>query len=259
MYRRLTLFLAGVMILMASAFTFAQDEPKDVLYMVHKDVIKANMVQQYEKAVNDLYEQLKTHNFGMQIQFASSTDENEYFFLTPISSYADLDKTDAIWSELYEKAGEETMAAIDKQFEGCYEHHNNYVIRLNTELSYTPENPRLKPEEANFIHWDYYQIEEGKEQQAMELVKKFKDLWIKNNKVSDGYNVWIADIGHNLGTMVVTRTAKDAVDYYEQREKIRKSMGDEIDKLLSEFYPLMRDFRHVNGKTHPEWVYTPSE
>lgn len=85
MYRRLTLFLAGVMILMASAFTFAQDEPKDVLYMVHKDVIKANMVKQYEKAVNELYDQFKAHNFGMQIQFASSTDENEYFFLTPIS------------------------------------------------------------------------------------------------------------------------------------------------------------------------------
>ena len=258
MYRRLIFLLAGVLIFLVSALTIAQDEPKDVLYMVHKDVIKANMVPQYEKAVNELYDQLKAHNFGMRIQFASSTDENEYFFLTPISSYADLDKRDAIWGELYEKAGEETMSAIDEQFEGCYEHHNNYVIRLNTELSYMPENPRFKPEEANFIHWDYYQVEEGKEQQAMEFAKKYKELWAKNN-VGDGYNVWIADIGHNLGMMVITQTAKDAVDYYEQGKKMMESMGDEINKLNDDFMPLARDFRHVNGKPHPEWVYTPSE
>jgi len=255
---RLTLFLAGVMILMASAFTFAQDEPKDVLYMVHKDVIKANMVKQYEKAVNELYDQFKAHNFGMQIQFASSTDENEYFFLTPISSYADLDKTDAIWEELYKKAGEETMSAIDKQFEGCYEHHNNYVIRLNTELSYIPENPRFKPEDANFIHWDYYQIEEGKEQQAIEFAKKFKELWTNNN-VGDGYNLWMADIGHDLGLIVITQSAINAVDFYQQGERLMETMGDEINKLNEDFMKLTRDFSHLNGKPHPEWVYTPSE
>ncbi len=255
---RLTLFLAGVMILMASAFTFAQDEPKDVLYMVHKDVIKANMVKQYEKAVNELYDQFKAHNFGMQIQFASSTDENEYFFLTPISSYADLDKTDAIWEELYKKAGEETMSAIDKQFEGCYEHHNNYVIRLNTELSYIPENPRFKPEDANFIHWDYYQIEEGKEQQAIEFAKKFKELWTNNN-VGDGYNLWMADIGHDLGLIVITQSAINAVDFYQQGERLMETMGDEINKLNEDFMKLTRVFRHLNGKPHPEWVYTPSE
>jgi hypothetical protein len=227
MYRRLIFLLTGVLLFLLSALIIAQDEPKDVLYLVHKDEIKANMVQQYEKAVNDLYEQLKTHNFGMQIQFASSTDENEYFYLTPMESYADLDKSEAIWDELYEKAGEETMSAIDEEFEGCYEHHNNYVIKWSADLSYTPANPRLKPEETNFIHWDYYQIEEGKEQQAMEFAKKYKELWAKNN-VGDGYNVWMADIGHNLGMMVITQSAKNVADYYEQGEKMMESMGDEI-------------------------------
>ncbi|MCH7771307.1 MAG: hypothetical protein IIA49_09890 [Bacteroidetes bacterium] len=55
MYRRLIIF-TGVLIFLISAFNIAQDEPKDVLYMVHKDVIKANKVTQYEKAVNELYE-----------------------------------------------------------------------------------------------------------------------------------------------------------------------------------------------------------
>jgi hypothetical protein len=258
MYRRLIFLFAGVLFFLASALIIAQDEPKDILYMVHKDVIKANMVKQYEKAVNELYDQFKAHNFGMQIQFASSTDENEYFYLTQISSYADLDKTDAIWGEFYEKAGEETMSAIDKQFEGTYEHHNNYVIRLSRELSYMPENPRLKPEETNFVHWVYHQIEEGKEQQATELAKKYKALWAKNN-IGDGYNVWVADIGHDLGMMVVTQTAKNAADFYQQMEKLMESIGDEMNKLNDDFMPLIRDTRHVNGKPHPEWVYTPSE
>ncbi len=125
------------------------------------------MVQQYEKAVNDLYKQLKPHNFGMQIQFVSSTDENEYYYLTPMEGYADLDKSEAVWSDLYEKAGEEKMIAIDEQFKGCYEQHKNYVITWSGELSYWVENPRLKPEEVNFIHWYYFWIEEGNEMKVI--------------------------------------------------------------------------------------------
>jgi hypothetical protein len=119
-----------------------------------------------------------------------------------------------------------------------------------------PENPRLKPEDANFIHWDYYQIEEGKGQEAIEFAKKFKELWTKNN-VEDGYNLWMADIGHDLGMMVVTQSAKNATDYYQQGDKLMETMGDEINKLTEDFMMLTRDFRHLNGKPHPEWVYTP--
>jgi hypothetical protein len=258
MHRRLTFFLTGVLFFAASVLIIPQDEPKDVLYMVHKDDIKANMVQQYEKAVNDLYEQLKTHNFGMQIQFASSTDQNEYFYLTPMESYADLGKAEAIWSELYEKAGEETMAAIDEQFKGCYEQHRNYVIKWSGELSYRAANPRLKAEDVNFIHWDFFWIEEGNEMKAMEISKKFKELYAKNN-ITDSYNMWMSDIGHDLGMMVMTRGAKDIADYYEQREKTRELMKDELIVLINEFNPLLKDFDHKNGKPHPEWVYTPSE
>jgi len=219
MYRRLIFLLTGVFLFLVSALTIAQDEPKDVLYLVHKDEIKANMVPQYEKAVNDLYQQLTMHNFGMQIQFASSTDENEYFYLTPMESYADLDKSEAIWGELYEKAGEETMAAIDEQFKGCYEQHKNYVIKWSGELSYRAENPRLKPEEVSFIHWDFFWVEEGNEMKAIELSKKYKELYAKNN-ITDSYNMWMSDIGHDLGMMVMTRGGKDIADYYAQREKI---------------------------------------
>jgi len=77
--------------------------------------------------------------------------------------------------------------------------------------------------------------------------------------MEDGYNVWIADIGHNLGIMVITQTAKNAIDFYQQGEKLMESNGDKINRLNEEFMLLTKDFRHVNGKFHPEWVYTPSE
>jgi hypothetical protein len=213
---------------------------------------------QYEKAVNDHYEQLKMHNFGMQIQFTSSTDENEYYYLTPMESYADLGKAEAIWGELYEKVGEETMAAIDEQFKGCYEQQKKYVIKWSGELTYRAENPRLKPEEVNFIHWDYFWIEEGNEIKAIELSKKYKELYAKNN-ITDSYNMWMSDIGHDLGMMVITRGAKDAADYHAQAEKIRELLMDDLLALRKEFYPLLKDFDHKNGKPHPEWSYKPSE
>jgi hypothetical protein len=258
MYNGLRLLFTGVLIFFISSISFAQETPKDALYLVHSDVIAANKVLQYEKAVNEMLEQFKAHNFGGEIRFASSSDDNEYYYLTPLSSYADLDATEKNWTELYEKAGEETMAKIDKQFEDCYEHHNNYVVKWSSELSYRAENPRLNPEDVNFIHWDYFWIEEGKEMQAMEISKKYKELYAKNN-ITESYNVWMADIGHDIGMMVVTRNAKDHADYYDQRGTIMDLMKDELNDLRKEFYPLLKDFDHKNGKPRPEWIYSPTK
>jgi len=246
--------LAGILLFLLSAWSFAQDKQKDVLYLIHTDFVIPSMVPQYESAVTKLAEQFKKHDFGMDIQFVSSTDDNVYYYLTPLNSYADLDNRQSIWADLNKKAGEETMAAIDKEFEGCYKHHNSYIVRWSAELSYQPKTPRLKQEEVKFIHWDYYYIEEGKEGEAIVLAKKYNELWEKNN-VGDGYNVWIADIGHPMGLMVVTQSAKDAADYYTQGELMQEMMGDEINALNAEFLPLMKDFEQKNGKPHPEFTY----
>ena len=258
MYRRLIFLLTGVVFFLVSALSIAQDEPKDMLYLIHKDVVIPNMVPQYEETMALLMEQIKMHNFGGEIRFASSTDDNEYFYLTPLKSYADLDKGEGYWSDLIEKAGEETMSAIFKGFDGCYDHHNNFVVKWSANLSYIPENPRLKQEEIGFIHWDYIQIQEGKEEEAMKLNKQYKELWAKHN-ISDGYNTWIADIGHNLGMMVFTQGAKDAADFYNSREETNEKLGEELAALDAKFLPLMKDFYHKNGKPRPEYSHKPSE
>ena len=259
MQRKLFLTLTSVIIfLLFSALTVGQDKPKDMLYLIHKDVVIPNMVPQYEETMALLMEQIKMHNFGGEIRFASSTDDNEYFYLTPLESYADLDNGEGYWNELFEKAGEETMSAIFKGFEGCYDHHNNFVAKWSANLSYMPENPRLKQEEVGFIHWDYYFIQDGKEEEAMEINKKYKELWAKHN-IGDGYNIWMSDIGHNLGMMVVTQGAKDAADYYTTWEATKEKLGEELDALNAKFLPLMKDFYHKNGQPRPEYSYKPSE
>ncbi len=259
MKRQLTLTLTGVFtFLLFSALAIAQDEPKDMLYLVHKDVVIPNMVPQYEETMALLMEQIKAHNFGGEIQFASSTDDNEYFYLTPLESYADLDKGESYWSDLIEKAGEETISTIFKGFEGCYDHHNNFVVKRSTSLSYVPENPRLKQEEIGFIHWDYYTIQEGKIEEAMKLSKEYKELWIKHS-IGDSYSIWLSDIGHDLGTMVVTQGAKDAADYYTSWEAAEEQLGEELDALNAKFLPLMKDFYHKNGKPRPEYSHKPGE
>ena len=259
MFKKLTLTFTGVFtFLLFSVLTVAQDEPKDMLYLIHKDVVIPNMVPQYEETMALLMEQIKAHNFGGEIRFASSTDDNEYFYLTPLESYADLDKGDDHWNELFEKAGKELMSSIFKGFDGCYDHHNNFISKWSPSLSYSPETPRLKQEEVGFIHWDYYQIHEGKEEEAKKLAGEYKKLWAKHN-IGDGYNTWIADIGHNLGMMVFTQGAKDAADYYSSLEATTEKLGDELDALNAKFLPLMKDFYDKNGKPRPEYSHTPSE
>jgi hypothetical protein len=63
------------------------------------------------------------------------------------------------------------------------------------DLSYTPAQPRIKEEEVGFLHWDFFYIEPGKEKEVMALAKEYLELY-KSKGISDGYNLWIGDIGH---------------------------------------------------------------
>ena len=259
MIRKLTLTLTGVFtFLLFSALTIAQDEtPKDQLYMLHQDVIKVDMVDQYEATVAKEVELWKKYNIDMEIRFASQTDDNEYFYLTPIENMGDIDKMDAVWAKFMEDAGD-AYTKVYRGYEGTYVYHRNMVWRRSAELSYVPENKKITPGEVSFIHWDHYFIKEGKIDEAKEVMLKYKDL-IASNNVADPYNVWFCELGGEIGWLVVTRSAENSVGFYTQATQHREEMGDEFNKLWSEFSPLLKNFEHKNGMPRPEFTYKPGE
>jgi len=254
MHWRYKLSLIGVLIFFITALSFGQEEPKDQLFSVHQDNIKPSMVGQYEEAAMGLIAAFKEYGMEIPTMFVSQTDDFTYYYLSPIENYAALDEMNAKWGELIEKMGAEKWAELDDAFEGTYFSHKDFIIKRSGELSYTPENPRLVTKDASFIHWDWYWIEEGKESEAMEVTKKFKNLFAAN-KIADSFTIWTSDIGTDYGLIVVTQIAKDAEDYYAMTSKRGEVIGDEMDLLYEKFVKYVKKYEHENGKLRHDLYY----
>jgi len=235
---------------------FAQDKPKDELYLLHQDIIKVDKVKQYEDNVKKELELWKKHGMETTIKYASKSDNNKFNFLTPLNSYADLDKQDEYWANFTKKAGEETVKKIFEEYEGTYVSHRNIIVKKNVGLSYWPETNRLKGEEVKFLHFDHYYFKEGKVDEAMKMMKEFKELMVEK-KSNDGYNVWVHDIGGDIGHVVVTRSAKNNVDYYQEVNKRRESMAEDLKRMWPDFAKTLKHFDHNNASPKPEFLYTP--
>ena len=251
---RYSFSLAGVLIFLTTFLSFGQEELKDQLFSVHKDNVKPSMVGQYEEAINDLLAAFKEHGMEIPTMRSAQTDDFTYYYLSPIENYAALDEMNAKWDEFIEKIGEEKWSEMEAGFDGCYSSHKDFLIKRSGELSYHPENPRLEGKDASFIHWDWYWIEDGKESEAMEVLKEFKNLFAANNIV-DLYNIWLTEMGTDIGVIVVTQVAKDAEDYYSMVEKRKELMGDEMDMLYEKFVKYVKKFEHENGTLRHDFYY----
>jgi len=252
-------FIISAILLMFFSQLFAQDKKaKDELYLMHEDIIKIDKVSQYEENVKKELELWKKHGMETTVKYASKTDDNHFYFLTPLDSYSEIDKQDEYWENFTKKAGEETIKELYSNYEGTYVSHKNTIIKRSVDLSYAPEKSRIKPEESKFLHFDHYYFKEGKISDGLKLMKEFKELMIKKNS-PDYYNVWISDIGGDIGWVVVTRSGKNNVDYYEESNKRMKSISEELKEMWPRFSKTLKHFTHNNGSPKPEFTYFPGK
>ena len=92
-----------MLFLAISTQLFARDKPKDKLFLLHQDVIKVDKVHQYEDNIKKELELWIKHGMEIRIKHVSKTHDNKYNFLTPLDSYADIDKQDEYWAKFSKK------------------------------------------------------------------------------------------------------------------------------------------------------------
>ncbi|MFQ5604093.1 MAG: hypothetical protein ACE5HS_12580 [bacterium] len=256
-----TLFpiLVAVLVGLLALPVFAQDEkPTGQLYSIHEDIVKPSMVAQYESAVKDYVAEFVKHKIAFPYMQSSSTNDFHYFYLVPLENFADLDKIKKAGEEFDKKLGEEKRQEFDKRFAGTYEYHQDLIARMSGEYSYQPEAPRLKPEEATFLHWTYLYIKAGKEKEANEIARQYKALYA-SKKIADGYNLYIGEMGTEMPLFVVVSWAKSASDFFTQQEKIKEMLGEEGQALAAKAMAVTRKFVQKTGRSRPDISYMPEE
>lgn len=248
----LCIFLLGGLFLLAPN-SFSQGM-KDQLYMVREEVAKVNMWDQYESTSKQWVELMNQAGLDLPYVRASQRDDGHYIYLIPINSYADIDKMPAIFGSAVEKIGKDKWTKFMVENEGSMETHRDYVVRWSAEYSYVPKEPRLKMEDAKFIHWMYFHFKFEKRQELLAVLKEWKKLYEDKN-IKNGYSLWLVELGLDNNMMVLTEYAKDGADFYTSQKEDNALMEAEANVLWNKMSPLLTSVEQKYGSRRPDLNY----
>jgi len=250
--------MVGFVVSLCALTTLAQtEEPEDQLLFVNELAVKPSMAEKYEASVKEFVALCTKHKLSYSWK-AYSLNDFHYTFVYPLEDYADITSWDKAMDELEEKVGKEQWKALTKRVVNCYEYYNSSMIYLIPELSYTPENPRLKPGDGNFYFWDIYYLHPGKGGEFREILKEFISL-LKSKNFTGSYNILQGDIGTDNPVYAFSIIGKDAADFYAHNAKMWEMLGEEGEKLYAKSLPLIRKNEVRQGWLRPSLSYKPEK
>jgi hypothetical protein len=232
--------------LISSFSVNAQDETKDQMYWIHQEKAKVNMLDQYEKTSHDVLEMFKEGGLDFNV-FASQRDDNLFFYLIPISGFSSVDSIYKEFNAASEKVGKDKWSNLMVENSSTMESSKDAFISRSAKYSYVPKNPRLKPDEIKFIHFDYFTVLPEKRKEFFDLAAQYKEL-NETNDIGMGYNVWLPEFGFDNNLVVVTTNAKDNTDFSQTNNMVNEKLGKKGKMLWEQMLKTLKNFTHINGR-----------
>ncbi len=254
-----TLFFI-VTLLLVSCFSFTayaeEKAEKSQLNIVWDILVKPSMVATFEAAAKEEKALYEKYEFPYSWH-AYSTHDFHYYYVMKVDNFTAMDELYKAFGEIKKKMGDQYQALMDR-YAGTFEYGQSGIYKCLHELSYMPENPRLKKEEIKFLRWSFLYIEGGKEKEVEEIAKQWASL-SKSKNITESYFFYVANMGPEMPLYVVVEGAKSASDFFSQKEKHKELMGEEGMQLWKEAMSTMRRVEEKIGWERPDLSYAPKE
>jgi hypothetical protein len=240
-----------------SQISFAQaQEQKPQLFMIYDAVVKPAMVAGFEAAVKEEMA-LAAEGKSPYPWRTYSSDDLHYYFLSPMKNYADIDAMDKAAEEMKKKVGEERIKANDKAYNGTFEYIRIGFAYLRTDLSYAPEKPALKPEEANSLYWGLCYVESGKEEEFEKALKEYAAAF-KSKNVTLGFTTYEGGFGTDFPFYFYALSGKSTAAVFSEDELAVKTVGEEkSQELWNKMLATLRKYEYKTGRYRPDLSYIP--
>ena len=237
-----------------------QDGQETQMYCIYKEFVKPGMIKQYEDAVKYMISEFKAYQIDPEkVNFVTvSGPELGYVYVTPMDNFASMDQMTANWGEVVEILGADKFEALIAPAQETMESVEIFHVERVQELSYTPETPRLKPEEIEFVQYGFYYPIAGKVKDFEAIAEEFVALY-KSKDIDTGWSIYRHVTGTDLPLYVVAQPAQSAADYYTNRDRIRELLGEEVKTIADKIGACIRKSEHKAGKPRPELSYPPPE
>lgn len=246
------LFLA--LMICYSGLVQAQDNTDGKLFIVHEEIAKISMWDQYEKTSKEWVDLMTQAALDLSAVYASQRDDGHYYYLIPLNNYADIDKIYGVFNDAITKIGKDKWKDYATRNNSSMETSKDYVVRRSDKYSYEPKEPRLKPDERGFIHWMFFTYASGKRQEVLDVIADWKALYEKYN-IPDGWAIWFPEFGFQNNMIALTESAKDGSDFYAENDKNSKILKDEQQKLWERMSANVLTMEDKYGKPRPDLEY----
>ena len=206
--QKFKLLIAILLILPLSLIT--AKEKTSQAFWVHEDVVKPNMVGEYESVVKELVDNMKKHNIQEVNMITANLVDSRYLYVGPIENMAQLDKPS--FATLSEKMGKDNRSALFNRMDKCYDIEQDYVIYLDKELSYMPTGITQTPEGQDYRKFHYLHFTPGNRAMVKEKMKAIKNMFAEKGS-KEYYRVYKSGFGTRGEFYMVAVAAKDPIHY----------------------------------------------
>jgi len=248
-----------VVLLMGLGFVFAaaQAEKKEpALLLIEEQIVKPAKLAQLDASLKEMVAYCVEHDFPYG--WTTYTDDNyRYYYVVPIQDLADIGNMMKASAELGKKAGDSWQGLMN-EYQKTFEYTKTGIIRTRPDLSYVPENPRLKPGEGGYIRWGMCYVKADKVSEFEEIMKKWVAL-CKEKNIGDGFNTFMGEMGTDNPFYFWAESGKSPADFFIQSEKAMEIFGEEAMPLWTKTMEVLRSYENKGGLVRPELSYTPKK
>lgn len=231
------------------------EEPKNQLYFVISAEVKPAKVSEYEANVKKVIAKYSKHNFKYP-WFAYNSENYQYYFLFPINSVGEMDDISKEEAALINKMGQKNYDKLWAGYEGTFDNRRDFFFTHRRDLSYVPENPRLKTEDANFLVWREYYIKSDKVEEAENIIKESASFY-KSKNIPNNWILLQGGIGYDTPWYESAEFALSEIDYYTHKKTELETLGDEFIKIWEKLMDVTVKYKVRHGFYRPDLSYTP--
>ena len=249
---------AALAALMTASLAAAQESAQPKLFVLHQEQARPGMTKQYEETTKEYLSLLRQHHEKLPtLQFVGMAGESfRYSFLTPLENYGSLDKVQAGYGAMIPAVGQAKWDELMARSGAAVELIGQLIMLEYPSLSYVPAKPRLKPEEERYVRMDYLYVLPGREPDAMAVAQEKVELYRKKG-VTDGFRLFIVQVGPEMPLLIEMTPARDAADS-EERDKVNEDLlGAEGKALDQRGFALLRRFEAHGATIRPDLSVEP--
>ena len=252
---------ALVMILVVLSSVIGVPRPEErtedwpALFLMEDILVDISRTAAYETALKELIAELGRSGFPFRFD-TYVTDDSHYYIIDGVENYAGIDRWKAAWLDLAQKMGPDVFQSYRRRMAAAELGSDHRFWYFRTDLSYLPQEERLKPEEIGYCTWDYVWLAPGAEPEFESLNTEWIAL-SRSRGARDPFLTYAGDFGSDGPIYCWFEYGKSAADYALAEEKFWKSLGDKGAALSKRTRALIRRMETKTGRYRPDLSFAP--